>query len=115
MANYTFYHSVRWLRLRAAILRRDQYRCQLSARYGRHVPANTVHHIFPLEDYPEFAFCRWNLISVSEEMHGKLHDRKTGQLTAEGRRLMERTGRRFSSGQAEADPPLPSEPPADPE
>ena len=115
MANYTFYHSVRWLRLRASILRRDQYRCQLSARYGRNVPANTVHHIFPLEDYPEFAFCRWNLISVSEKIHGKLHDRKTGQLTAEGRRLMERTGRRFSSGQAGTDPPLPSEPPADPE
>ena len=91
MANYSFYHSDCWMKLRKSILRRDKYTCQLSKRYGRKVSADTVHHIYPLSDYPQFAFCRWNLISVSAEMHSRLHDRKTGKLTAEGIRLAERT------------------------
>lgn len=94
MTGLKFYKSKRWERLRKAILSRDGYRCQLSARYGKNVPANTVHHIFPREDYPEYQWQPWNLISLSAAAHDKLHDRSSRELTQEGRRLMERTARK---------------------
>ena len=65
--------------------------CQLSRRYGKNRPADMVHHIFPREDYPQFALCEWNLISLTNSMHDTLHDRNTGQLTAAGLDLMRRT------------------------
>lgn len=89
--NQTFYKSKRWKKKKAAILRRDGYQCQLSKRYGRMVAAEVVHHIYPLEDYPEYGLCSWNLISVSNSMHNKLHDRTTRELTKEGVQLMRRT------------------------
>lgn len=58
--------------------------CQLSKRYGKMLPAETVHHIYPLEQYPEYAFCDWNLISLTNERHNKLHNREDDSLTAEG-------------------------------
>ncbi len=91
MANEKFYHSRKWKRKKEAILRRDGYQCQISRRYGHRVEADTVHHIYPLEDYPEFALCNWNLISVSNSVHNKLHDRSTRELTNLGVQLMRRT------------------------
>ena len=88
-----FYKSTRWKRKRDVILRRDGYRCQLSARYGRNVQADTVHHIFPREEFPEYPWADWNLISLSHEAHNRLHYRLTNSLTDEGRELMERTAR----------------------
>ena len=79
--------------MREQILRRDGYECQISRRYGKHVPADTVHHIFPLLDYPAYKLEPWNLISLSRAEHDKLHDRVTGQLTEAGLALMERTSR----------------------
>lgn len=88
------YKDQRWIRKRKAILSRDGYRCQISARYGKNVPADTVHHIFPLAEYPQFWLCDWNLISVSREAHDRMHDRNTGRLTEEGEALMKRTARK---------------------
>lgn len=88
------YKSKRWKRIRQAVLRRDGYECQISLRYGKHVDADTVHHIFPADRFPEYQWEPWNLISLSREVHNSLHDRDTKELTAEGRRLMERTARR---------------------
>ena len=53
--------------------------------------ANTVHHIYPADKYPEYAWCDWNLISVSQAGHNKLENRLTGELTALGKQLMEQT------------------------
>ena len=89
-----FYNSKKWLRLRASVLRRDGYMCQLSKRYGKMREATTVHHIFPRDEYPQYELEAWNLISVSTEMHNRLHDRVTNQLTAEGIDLLKRTARR---------------------
>lgn len=86
-----FYHSGRWKQKRAAILRRDKYLCQISKRYGKAVEATTVHHIYPLEEYPEYALCDWNLISVGDTVNNQLHDRATGKLTQMGLNLMHRT------------------------
>lgn len=74
----------RWRRLREAALRRDGYRCQEAARYGRAETAQVVHHVWPAEDYPEYAYCLWNLISLTGTNHDAMHDRQTGKLTALG-------------------------------
>ena len=87
------YQSRRWTKLRDRILRRDEYMCQWNKRYGRRVPANTVHHIFPVEQYPEYQWCEWNLISLSAEAHNRMHDRDSHSLTAEGKALQDRLRR----------------------
>lgn len=88
------YHSKRWEQKRTAILKRDGYRCQLSARLGKNVQANTVHHIFPYKEFPEYTWESWNLISLSTEAHERLHDRTAGTLTEEGIALLRRTARK---------------------
>lgn len=85
------YKASAWLRLSKSIMRRDGYRCQLSKRYGKNVPAELVHHIYPVDEYPEYAMCRWNLIALSRAEHNTLHDRNTGALTAKGIALQRRT------------------------
>lgn len=76
-----FYDSPRWRHLRAAILRRDGYLCQLSKRYGKRVEATVVHHIFPRDKYPQYQWAAWNLISLSMAAHNKLHERASDELT----------------------------------
>ena len=86
-----FYKDSRWIAKRDVILRRDEYLCQYSKRFGKTVTANTVHHIYPIEDYPEYKWCTWNLISLSTEAHNKMHDRTTGKLTEIGEMLKNKT------------------------
>lgn len=93
--NDPFYKTTRWKKLRASILNRDRHVCQLTKRYGRLIEANTVHHIFPREYFPEFQWQPWNLISLSTAAHNALHDRESDQLTADGLDLLRRTARRL--------------------
>lgn len=88
------YGTKQWENKRQNILRRDGYLDKLEARYGRRVEAETVHHIFPVEFYPEWRLSSWNLISLSKATHNRLHDRNTGGLTAEGMELARRTARK---------------------
>lgn len=81
----------RWQSLRQQVLRRDRHCCQEFKRYGKAVEATTVHHIWPVEDYPEFAYCLWNLVSLSSAAHDAMHDRRTRKLTALGLRWKNRT------------------------
>lgn len=74
-------------------MKRDGYMCQLSLRYGKHIEANTVHHIFPASDYPEYQWCEWNLIALNNAVHNTLHYRDSEKLTEEGERLRQRTAR----------------------
>lgn len=67
--------------------------CQISKRYGKQVQAEVVHHIYPADEYPEYGFCLWNLISLSRAAHNRLHDRNSNALTYEGIALMRRTPR----------------------
>lgn len=85
------YTGARWKALAAKAMRRDGYMCQLSKRYGKQVQVEVVHHIYPVDEYPEYAYCLWNLISLSRAAHNRLHDRNTDKLTAEGVALMRRT------------------------
>lgn len=88
------YDGARWHRLRDRVMRRDGYQCQLSKRYGKIRQAELVHHIFPVVDYPEYAYCSWNLISLSRDMHNKLHNRVTDELTNMGKDLLRQTARK---------------------
>lgn len=87
------YYSKRWKRLREKILKRDNYLCQYSKRYGRRTQANTVHHIYPTEKYPEYQWCEWNLISLSSEAHNMMHDRDSHELTELGISLQKKLNR----------------------
>ena len=49
------YTSPRWKKLRARVLREAGYRCEWSRRFGKNVEATRVHHIWPAEDWPQFA------------------------------------------------------------
>lgn len=85
------YQSARWKKKRAHILKRDGYLCQYAKRYGRHVEATRVHHIYPSRDYPEYAWQDWNLISLSASAHELMHDRETGELSELGEKLKNKT------------------------
>lgn len=79
------YTDKRWQLLRERVLLRDKFRCRDSARYSPvPVTATTVHHVWPAEEFPGWAWCSWNLISLSQEAHNAMHDRKTGKLTERG-------------------------------
>lgn len=79
-----FYKSQKWKRKREIILRRDEYQCQECRRYGKVTPATTVHHIFPLEIYPELKLVNDNLISLCNKCHESMHNRFTDELTDKG-------------------------------
>ena len=85
------YYGGKWKRKRLHILKLDGYKCQVEKMYGKTEEANTVHHIYPADIYPEYAWCDWNLISVSQAGHNKLENRATGELTELGRQLQQRT------------------------
>ena len=76
----------RWQQKRKHILKRDGYQDQLEKRAGRTIPADLVHHIFPREQYPEYAWEDWNLISISWATHRSLH-LFNGQLSPLGEKL----------------------------
>ena len=74
--NAEFYNSRKWRKKRIAILKRDKFLCKVCSRYGRITEATTVHHIKPLENFPELAFKSDNLISICAACHANLHPEK---------------------------------------
>ena len=76
MTKSEFLTSARWKHKRAAILRRDGYRCQHCARYGRASPAEIVHHIKPYEQHPELGLDSRNLVSLCRKCHNREHPEK---------------------------------------
>ena len=84
MPNDPFYKTPAWRKLRAEILKQDKYECQLCKKRGYYRRANTVHHIKPIEKYPELALSKYyidengkkqrNLISVCRECHEREHE-----------------------------------------
>lgn len=85
MASCEFdYHSRRWLRVREQALKTYGYKCQESLRYGLIRQADVVHHIWPVEDFPEYAWESWNHLPLTRENHDRMHNRITGRLTPLG-------------------------------
>lgn len=86
----SLYDEKRWLDLRKRILVRDKYIDRYFARYGKYRDANVVHHIFPANEFPEYRFCEWNLISVNKSTHNMFHDRNNDELTEIGMEVLRR-------------------------
>ncbi|CAI6023236.1 hypothetical protein PAECIP112173_00335 [Paenibacillus sp. JJ-100] len=82
-----FYKSTAWKKCRLVILERDHYLCQPCFRAERMTTANTVHHIKPLEDFPELALSDENLESICPTCHNQEHPEK-------GRRKPEKAKKR---------------------
>ena len=78
------YKSGRWQKKRETILARDKSRCRECKRFGLLVGASVIHHAYPADDYPEYAWCDWNLVSLCPGCHNAMHDRDTGALTERG-------------------------------
>ena len=97
-----FYKSKRWKMKREKILRRDNYLCRESMRFGRTKQADMVHHIYPLEEYPELALCDWNLISLNSQVHNTFHDRSNNKVVGNGKYWQRKFLQKFNSTQ---DPP----------
>jgi 5-methylcytosine-specific restriction enzyme A len=84
------YKTTRWESKREKILKRDQYLCQECKRYGKRIPANTVHHMHPFRERPDLRLTNWNLISFCTKCHGKMHNRETDELTPLGEQWREK-------------------------
>lgn len=78
------YKSKRWAAKRQRILSRDRYQCRECKRYGLVVDASVVHHAWPVDDFPEYAWCSWNMVSLCPGCHNAMHDRESGALTELG-------------------------------
>ena len=90
----SFYKSKRWERKRLAVLKRDQYLCQNAARFGKTEAANTVHHVIPIAERPDLKLDDRNLISLSEDAHGRMHLKHGSGLSKLGEEWRERILRR---------------------
>lgn len=90
------YLSTKWQKLRQKALRRDGYKCQICNRYGKQKQATTVHHVNPVEHYPDLQYVLNNLISLCDGCHNKCHDRATHELTAMGKQLQERINKKYN-------------------
>lgn len=89
------YHNRNWKSKRLYILNRDQHLDRELLRYGRREQADTVHHIFPIEFYPELKYVDWNLISLTRENHNSMHHRNGHNLTPKGMALQKRFRRKY--------------------
>lgn len=85
-----FYKDHKWENLRRQALHRDRYTDRYLARYGKMRSAEIVHHIFPVNEFPQYRYCLWNLISVTRATHNTFHDRDSNALTETGQEVLRR-------------------------
>jgi 5-methylcytosine-specific restriction protein A len=81
-----FYKTGVWVRKRVEILERDNHECQRCKRNGGYAKAECVHHIKPLEQYPELALVDENLESLCFVCHNIEHPEKLRTPEASKRR-----------------------------
>lgn len=74
----------KWEKFRDKILRKYNYLCQESLRYGISEPAEMVHHIFPVSEYPELEFQEWNCLPLTNKRHNTFHDRTNDKVIGQG-------------------------------
>lgn len=85
-----FYGRSAWKRLRLQALNRDHWLCQECLRQGRIRQAREVHHLKPLEDFPELGLCLDNLESLCHECHEdtKIREDRKETPTPQGVRII---------------------------
>lgn len=70
----TFYWSKDWQVMRDRIRLRDNLECQVCKDQGRVTVSNLiVHHIKPIEFYPELKLTESNLVTVCLSCHNAIH------------------------------------------
>ena len=74
MNNDPFYQTAKWQRVRKKVLMRDKYMDAELRRYGKLREAEVVHHIFPKDEFPQYAYELWNLISLTRSTHNAMHN-----------------------------------------
>ena len=74
LKNQGFYHTPAWRRIRVMALQRDHYLCTACLKKHRFTKATEVHHIKPLEDFPELALDLDNLTSLCWQCHEETKD-----------------------------------------
>ena len=79
-----FYKTNKWVALRNTALIRDKYMCQCCKANNKAVNATCVHHIFPIERYPDYKYELWNLMSLCDKCHDEMHNHYTGELSKKG-------------------------------
>lgn len=72
-----FYQTPAWRRIRTMALQRDNYLCQLRLSKKCTRIATEVHHIKPLEDFPELALDLDNLTSCCWWCHEETKRRRS--------------------------------------
>lgn len=70
-----FYNSKQWNRCRELVLIRDRYLCKECFRSNKITPADVVHHIKELADYPKLALTLSNLESLCHSCHNYIHSK----------------------------------------
>lgn len=100
-----FYKTKKWQRTREIVLRKNDYLCRESKQYGKHVQAEVIHHIFPLEEYPELAFVHWNLLPTTNAIHNTFHDRENNQIIGRGLYWQKKREREFMEFYDKNNPP----------
>ena len=95
--NSSFYGNKKWVNKRAKILKRDGYECQNCRRYFRSKEAKVVHHIYFFEDYAELGLMNWNLISLCNGCHNKMHNRTTDEPTKLGKEYQDKRKVEFNN------------------
>jgi len=82
--NTSFYSDKKWERKRLRVLKNDKYECQNCKRFYKTTTAQVVHHIFFYEDYSELGLTNWNLVSLCNSCHNKMHNRHNDTATRLG-------------------------------
>ena len=88
--NTNFYKNNKWTVKREKILKRDTYECQNCKRYYKTKEAKTVHHIYFFDDFTELGLVNWNLVSLCNECHNKMHNRITNEATKLGKEYQDK-------------------------
>lgn len=85
-----FYNTKAWKQIRLERLARDNYLCRRCKKRNLLIPATMVHHIKPLEDYPELALELDNLISLCNDCHEQITNRWAKKKQRESKRIKAR-------------------------
>ena len=90
-----FYVTKAWKQIRLERLAKDNHLCRRCKKRGLLIPATMVHHIRPLEDYPELGLELDNLISLCNTCHEQVE--KRGQKYKKKKEIVKRRVRVIAS------------------
>lgn len=65
-------YDSRWDKVRALKIKQNPL-CEECLKHGIVSPAEIVHHIKPVDEYPELLLDMENLVSLCRQCHGKMH------------------------------------------